>query len=111
MSPLLICRTAPHQDDSLTELLDMALTLAAFGQSVTLLFLGDGIRHLIVGNPAPGRRDPAELLHALPDYGITCVAPRSALEKLTDPPWLPVTALDDDALPALLAQASHAWGW
>ncbi|AJD48214.1 hypothetical protein S7S_09000 [Isoalcanivorax pacificus W11-5] len=109
MSPLLICRTPPHQDDSLAELLDMALTLAAFGQSVTLLFLGEAIQHLIGHGPATGRRDITELLNALSDYGITCAAPHSALETVT--PFVPVTAVNDDALPALLAQASHAWGW
>lgn len=110
MAPLLICRTPPHQDDSLPELLDMALTLAAFGQSVTLLFLGDAVQHLSYAETDTARRDTGELLRALPEYGITCAAPRRALEKTGDP-FVPVTAVDDDALPALLAQASHAWGW
>ena len=110
MAPLLICRTPPHQDDSLPELLDMALTLAAFGQSVTLLFLGEAIQHLNHAGTDTARRDAGELLHALPEYGITCAAPRSLLEKAGNS-CVPVTAVDDDALPALLAHASHAWGW
>jgi len=109
MSPLLICRTPPGQDDSLAELLDMALTLAAFGQSVTLLFLGEAVQHLNGHGPATGRRDTTELLNALSDYGITCAAPRSGLETGWAPS-VPVTAVNDDALPALRAQASHAWG-
>lgn len=110
MAPLLICRTPPHQDDSLPELLDMALTLAAFGQTVTLLFLGDAIRHLHHNATDTARRNAGELLRALPEYGITCAAPCGVLTTGEDL-LVPVTAVDDDALPALLAQASHTWGW
>lgn len=110
---LLLCRSAPGQDDALAEMLDMALTLAVFGQSVALLFLGDGVRHLLAPGNTPGRGCQTTLA-SLPDYGITGWADEAALAQAgIDAVALPapVTPLASEDVAALVARARHVWGW
>ena len=54
---LVIIRHAPYSSNALREGLDVALVAAAFGQTVSLLFLGQGVLALLKEQAAgaPGR--------------------------------------------------------
>lgn len=69
---LCVFRRASHTDAVLREHLDLTLTLAAFEQAVELLFVDDGVYALLQNRqPLPGGpSSPAELLAALPFYGL-----------------------------------------
>lgn len=69
---LFVMRDAPHQGVKLQELLDVVLITAAFDQSVSLLFLDDGVFQL-KKNQQPamaGLKDTLAILSALELYEI-----------------------------------------
>lgn len=69
---LVILRHASHGSSWLREGLDAALVAAAFGQSVTLLFQGDGVLALAKGQGpgALGQKGTASTLDMLAMYDI-----------------------------------------
>lgn len=69
---LVILRHAPHGSSWLREGLDAALVAAAFGQSVTLLFQGDGVLALARGQERGplGQKGTAATLDMLAMYDI-----------------------------------------
>ncbi|MGQ4879828.1 sulfurtransferase complex subunit TusC [Billgrantia sp. LNSP4103-1] len=69
---LVVLRHAPHGGSWLREGLDAALVGAAFGQSVSLLFQGDGVLALAKGQgPGPlGQKGTAATLDMLTMYDI-----------------------------------------
>lgn len=69
---LVILRHPPHGTSWLRDGLDAALVAAAFGQSVSLLFQGDGVLALLEGqgSGALGQKGTAATLEMLPLYDI-----------------------------------------
>ncbi|MCH8542957.1 MAG: DsrE family protein [Alcanivorax sp.] len=112
---LLIAHSAPDTDtqsdadSAARDLADMALTLAAFAQPVTVLFSGAGVRQLARG----GDPDLSEQLLNLPEFGVECVAEAEALADWpgADAPLIPVTPLSASEVQALMHQATQVWGW
>jgi tRNA 2-thiouridine synthesizing protein C len=105
---LLLWRHPPYGKGRERLLLDLALSLGAFDQAVSLLFVGDGVWALLTGQDGEllGCRDLGRLWPALDLYGIDRLyVARSALAaRGLDPAdlALPVTVLDDSAQAELL---------
>ncbi|MCK7548497.1 DsrE family protein [Marinobacter koreensis] len=72
MSTLIIIDSAPYGDWSGREGLDMAFSLAAFDQSVTLLFIGAGVNWLRKGQSPEGisQKSVEKNLSAAPIFGV-----------------------------------------
>ena len=107
---LVVLRHAPHGSSWLREGLDVALVGAAFGQAVTLLFLGDGVEALVRHQQAGplGQKGTHPTLDMLAMYDIDDVrvdAESLAERGLTpDDLHLSVTPVAAEALPGLFAQ-------
>ncbi|WP_372613521.1 DsrE family protein, partial [Halomonas sp.] len=69
---LVILRRGPHGSSRLREGLDTALVAAAFGRTVTLLFMGEGVTALVAGQKAGplGQKGTAATLEMLEMYDI-----------------------------------------
>lgn len=69
---LFIMHTTPHSGIQLQEKLDLILTIAAFDQAVSLIFLDDGVFQLKRGqNPKKqGLKDTAAIFNALEIYDV-----------------------------------------
>jgi tRNA 2-thiouridine synthesizing protein C len=69
---LFVMQSCPHVGTQLEENLDMILTAASMDQTVSLLFLDDGVFQLLEGqNPAViGRKHVAPIFQALPLYDV-----------------------------------------
>lgn len=112
----MLCRSAPGQDQALPELLDMALTTAVFGQSVALLLVGDGVRHLQprIAEPRSADSSFAEALASLLDYGIQGWVDEGALREagiaVADLPSA-FRAASMAEIAAVMAASRHLWGW
>lgn len=81
---LVILRHPPHGSSWLREGLDAALVAAAFGQSVSLLFQGDGVLALVSGQTSGplGQKGTASTLEMLGMYDIeTLYADATALDE------------------------------
>lgn len=81
---LVILRRGPHGSSHLREGLDTALVAAAFGRSVTLLFMGEGVTALVAGQEAGalGQKGTAATLEMLEMYDIDrLLVEASALER------------------------------
>ncbi|MBZ9556693.1 MULTISPECIES: DsrE family protein [unclassified Modicisalibacter] len=114
---LVILRHAPHDSSWLREGLDVALVAAAFGQRVTLLFLGDGVEALRPGQRAGalGQKGTHPTLDMLAMYDIEDIrVDRDSLERrgLT-PDALGWTAapVDAESLPALIAGSAAVFNF
>jgi tRNA 2-thiouridine synthesizing protein C len=72
---LVVIRRSPYGSSLARAAVDAALAAAAFGQSINLLFLGDGVLHLLPGqeSDAIGLRNSGRLLASLPLYDIESV--------------------------------------
>jgi tRNA 2-thiouridine synthesizing protein C len=70
---LFIMRSLPHQGIQLQEKLDVILTAAAFDQSVSLLFLDDGVFQLKIGQQPEEQqlKDTASIFNVLDMYDVT----------------------------------------
>ena len=97
----------------------MALTTAVFGQSVALLLLGDGVRHLQPRIAEPRSADSSceealAPLAALVDYGIQGWADEDALREagiaVADLPSA-FRAAPMAEIAAVMAASRHLWGW
>ncbi|MGM0831290.1 sulfurtransferase complex subunit TusC [Halomonas qinghailakensis] len=69
---LIVIRHAPYSSNALREGLDVALVAAAFGQSVSLLFLGQGVLALLKEQKsgAPGQKATLPTIDMLEMYDI-----------------------------------------
>lgn len=109
---LVVLRHAPHGSSWLREGLDVALVGAAFGQTVSLLFLGDGVEALVAGQQSGplGQKGTHPTLDMLAMYDIDTLfvdAESLARRGLTmEDLQLPVTLVEAASLPDLFA--SHA---
>lgn len=106
---LVILRHGPHGSSWLREGLDAALVAAAFGQSVSLLFMGEGAAALVPGQqPGPlGQKGTAATLEMLEMYDIeTLLVEAQALSRLglaADDLMLEVEAVSAGALSGVLS--------
>lgn len=80
---LIIFQTAPYAEYGNLEAMELALSLAAFAQPVTLVFLEDAVLHFLKDNPeAIGKKDFTKVLTGLDLFDITEVyLDRSAFNK------------------------------
>lgn len=106
---LVILRHAPHGSSWLKEGLDAALVAAAFGQSVSLLFMGEGVTALLPGQgPGPlEQKGTAATLEMLEMYDIeTLLVEAQALSAhglSAEELMLDVTPVSAEALAEALA--------
>lgn len=106
---LLVYQRPPYGSTLARDALDVALAAAAFGQSVSVLFLGDGVWQLRAAQrgAAIDHKDFDRQLAALPMYDIDHLyAAADALRerRLTAADLvLPVTALEPDAIGSFIA--------
>jgi tRNA 2-thiouridine synthesizing protein C len=107
-SLLIVSRQAPWAGPGAREALDIALAGGAFELPVGLLFLDDGVLQLSSAQqPAVlQQKDIGANLQALPLFGVEALyASRRSLDERgldAESLKLPVEALDDDALSALI---------
>lgn len=105
---LVILRHSPHGSSWLREGLDVALVAAAFGQTVSLLFQGDGVLALAKGQQSGplGQKGTAATLDMLAMYDIESLyIDAEALTRFglhADALQLPATWVDADAVKSLL---------
>lgn len=100
MGLLIIIDRAPYGDWSGREALDMAFSLAAFDQPVSLLFTGPGVNWLRQGQQAAllEQKSVERNLAAAPVFGIEAMlADRASCRRygLTEPDLPPGVALSD----------------
>ncbi|MBA2777436.1 sulfurtransferase complex subunit TusC [Billgrantia kenyensis] len=106
---LVILRHPPHGSSWLREGLDAALVAAAFGQSVSLLFQGDGVLALAKGQQTGplGQKGTAATLDMLSMYDIDSLhVEETALERFgleAKQLQLPARIADGDSISHLLA--------
>lgn len=107
---LVVLRHAPHGSSWLREGLDVALVGAAFGQSVSLLFLGDGVEALISGQQQGplGQKGTHPTLDMLTMYDIDILlvdADSLAERGLSEADLqLPVTLIASPQLPCVFSR-------
>lgn len=72
---LFILQRAPYGSSATREALDAALAAAAFEQHVQILFIGDGVWHLLAAQQphAISSKDTSKMLQALDYYDISDV--------------------------------------
>lgn len=110
---LVILRHPPHGSCWLREGLDVALVAAAFGQTVSLLFQGEGVLALLKGQQAGplGQKGTAATLDMLAMYDIEALyVDAEALTRFgfhTDALQLSATTVDAGAIKSLLHQHQH----
>lgn len=109
---LFVMRHAPHHSTHVQEALDQMLTAAAFDQSVSVLFLDDGVLQLkSMQNPlAMGVKNTAAMYSALELYGVTDLfveVESLEINGLTENDlMLPVRLIPRTEISVLLAQYS-----
>lgn len=84
-SRLIVLTRAPYSGNALREGLDVALTAAAFGEPVTLLFSGEGALALVKTqqNGAPGQKGVLPTIAMLEMYDIEeLLVPEHSLNEL-----------------------------
>ena len=114
---LVIIRHGPYSSSLARSGLDTALAMAAFGQPVALLFLGDGVLQLLPAQDsrAIGQRNVGKLLTSLPLYDIESVFidAESAHRYRIDPEASPVpaTLLDANGMRALIERCLPVLGY
>ncbi|MEN8261788.1 MAG: sulfurtransferase complex subunit TusC [Pseudomonadota bacterium] len=105
---LFVMRREPHGGIFVQEALDIILTIAAFDQRVSLLFLDDGVYQLKKGqSPAgAGLKDVAPIFGALPIYDVQAfyAEEESLIERglNTNQLILPVILISRAEVPLLL---------
>lgn len=114
---LVVVRDSPYGSSLSRAALDAALAAAAFEQPVELLFVGDGVLHLLPGqeSAAIGLRNAGKLLASLPLYDIEAVyADRVAADRygiaLSAAP-VEVRAVDTAGIRALIDASDHVLGF
>lgn len=110
---LVIIRHAPHSSSVVREGLDAALVAAAFGQSVHILFMGQGITSLLKeqSTGAPGQKAILPTIDMLEMYDIDqLLVPEQMLSSMhltADDLVEGITWIASDHLPILLKQYTH----
>lgn len=110
---LIVIRHAPHSSNSLREGLDTALVAAAFGQQVSLLFMGQGVFALLKDQTvgAPGQKATLPTIDMLEMYDINQLfIPVESLKTLNINASMlveKVTLLPSEELPSLFNRYSH----
>ncbi len=110
LSFLIINRRAPYASNQAREGLDAALTAAVFEQSVSMLFLSDGVYQLLKEQQpaAIGQKTLSANLQVLPMYDIdklyVCAQAMAERNLSTDQLVVPVELLDKHAINALIKQ-------
>lgn len=106
---LIINRKPPYGTANAREALDVALTCAIFEMPVSMLFLGDGLYQLLK-NQSPeliNQKKHEAMISSLPMYDIDQLyvteSDLQARELTANDLVLPVTILQEDALPELIA--------
>ncbi|QFY43300.1 hypothetical protein F6R98_12290 [Candidatus Methylospira mobilis] len=101
-----VIRHAPDDDFRAGELLDMALTTAAFDQIATVVFMDEGVLHLL-----PGRNSRSNVVQMLAAFDLYDLAPPwveteslSARGATAADLPVPVRFIDKDELSRLLAR-------
>lgn len=81
---VIILDQAPYANSSAREVLDATMVFGVFGQTVTLLFRGAGLWHLLPDQaPTPGNKNLLDVLKAMPLYDISqLVVDGDSLERL-----------------------------
>lgn len=108
---LVILRHGPHGSSWLREGLDAALVAAAFGRSVSLLFMGEGVMALCRDQESGplGQKGTANTLEMLEMYDIDSLwIEATALQRLglsTQDLMLPVRPVLPESLATLVAAA------
>jgi tRNA 2-thiouridine synthesizing protein C len=108
---LFILQHAPHGNSSARDSLDAALACAAFDQQVQLLFIDDGVWHLLPEqqSEAIDSKDTSKMLGALGYYDINDVfADAFSLhtrQLSVESCAIPVTTLPADAIRTLVSAA------
>lgn len=107
---LIISRSAPYGSSAARDALDVALTCAVFEQTVTLLFVDDGVLQLLPGQ-APqtiGQKNLNAVQQSLPLYDIErlCVCQASLQSRGLEPQQLllPVETIPAERMAALIAE-------
>ncbi|MCC5883704.1 MAG: sulfurtransferase complex subunit TusC [Halomonas sp.] len=106
---LVILRHSPHGSSWLREGLDAALVAAAFGQSVTLLFMANGVLALAKGQQAGplGQKGTAATMDMLAMYDIESLfVANDALAEFglaQQDLMLPAAGLEAEAIAELMA--------
>ncbi|MDK9557799.1 DsrE family protein [Marinobacter sp. M216] len=112
MAMLIIIDQPPYGGWTGREALDMAFSLAAFDQPVSLLFIGAGVNWLRTGQNTSGieQKSVEKNLAAAPVFGIEDIlADRISCERYgIAPPELADSVVLTDANAELLAQYSQA---
>ena len=114
---LLVIRHTPYGSSLGRASLDAALAMAAFDQPLAVLFLGDGVLHLLPeqDSHAIGVKNIGKLLASMPLYDITAVfAEAAAVERygldLTAAP-LPCQSLETADIRKLMTDNDHLLGF
>ena len=108
---LIIIDSAPYGSVYGQEMIDLALAVAAFNQMVTLLFVNDGVYHLLAGQHPKqlGYKQYTEVYRALQFYEIThyCIAQTTLQHYLIDVSELmiEIKVVSDDDIDQLMRQA------
>tara|TARA_R110001599_G_scaffold353512_1_gene593481 strand:+ start:83134 stop:83505 length:372 start_codon:yes stop_codon:yes gene_type:complete len=116
-SLLLLIRHSPYGSSLARASIDVALAAAAFDQTVSLLFLGDGVLQLLPDQDTAtgGLRNMGKLLASLPLYDIeqVYVDAEAAARYQLDLHGAPVAtqALDREAMSRLLSSHDHLLGF
>ncbi|WP_253273029.1 sulfurtransferase complex subunit TusC [Halomonas sp. PR-M31] len=114
---LVVLRHAPHGSSWLREGLDVALVGAAFGQTVDLLFLGDGVQALVKGQQQGplGQKGTHPTLDMLAMYDIDTLlvdAESLAQRGMTEADLqLPVTLVTASQLPHLFSRHASVFNF
>jgi tRNA 2-thiouridine synthesizing protein C len=80
---VVICRQAPYGSTLAREAIEFCLAAGAFGQRLSVVFMGDGVYQLLADQaPVPGlAKNHAKLIQSLPLYDIEVVyAEQQSLE-------------------------------
>ena len=114
---LVIVRHTPYGSSLGRASLDATLAMAAFDQPVDVLFLGEGVLHLLPeqDSHAIGVKNIAKLLASMPLYEIAsayvdaAAAERYGVDPALAP--LPCETLDRDGIRALMTGSNHLLGF
>ena len=113
---LFVSRQAPVTGEGPRDLLDMAATVAVFGQPCALLFLGDAVVQLLPGQrpELAGNRSTEEQFALLAQALTGCYADAQALRAHgleAEALRLPVKPLEASELGELVSGAEQVVGW
>ncbi|WP_249975694.1 DsrE family protein [Vreelandella olivaria] len=110
---LVVIRHAPYSSHCLREGLDAALVAAAFGQKVSLLFLGQGVFALLKDQAvgAPGQKSTLPTIDMLAMYDIEqLMVPLNELDALNisvDKLVAGIAVVPSQSLPDLFQRYTH----